>query len=89
MLLVDTVVAESDRKSGVRKKHEFSLSVENERADAERDGRTWLARSNNSQARTGMIRKRLSIYFPFSADHKNKSYWQPYLVGIQFSMHRL
>ena len=42
-------VAESGRNYASTK---FSLSVENERADAERNGQTCLARSH-SQARTG------------------------------------
>ena len=45
--------------------NQHSLSVENEQADARRDGRTRLARLN-SQARTS------------SADHEQG--WQPYPV---------
>ena len=51
----------------------FSLNVENEQADARRDCRTCLARSN-SQARTGTGK----YYFPCSADHEQD--WQPYPV---------
>ena len=48
------------------------MSVENEQADAGRDGRTCLARPN-SRARTGT-----GIIFPCSADHEQDS--QPYPV---------
>ena len=50
------------RKAGgiPRVRTRLSLSVENEQADAERDGRTCLARPN-SQARTGTKKK---TYFP-------------------------
>ena len=51
----------------------FSLSVENERADAGRDGQTCLARPN-SQARTGTAK----FHFPSSADHDQD--WHPYPV---------
>ena len=51
----------------------FSLSVENEQADAGRDGRTRLAKPN-SQARTGITG---NMIFPCSADHGENS--QPYL----------
>ena len=47
------------------------MSVDNERADAGRDGRTCLARPN-STARTGTGKN----YFPCSADHEQD--WQPY-----------
>ena len=53
----------------------FSLSVENEQADAERDGRTRLARPN-SQARTFGNRDVLVILR--LADHEQD--WQPYPV---------
>ena len=47
--------------------------MENEEADAGRDGRTHLARPNSqARARTG------KKYFPCSADHEQD--WQPYLV---------
>ena len=53
-------------------RHQFSLSVENEQADAGRDdGRTWLARSY-SYARTGTTK----FYFPYLAYHEQD--WQPY-----------
>ena len=45
--------------------------MENEQADARRDGRTRLARPN-SQARTGAV----NVHFPYSADHEKD--WQPY-----------
>ena len=51
----------------------FSLSVENEHADAGRDGRTRLTRPN-SQARTGTG----NVHFSCSADHGQD--WQPYPV---------
>ena len=54
----------------------FSLSMGNEKADAGRDGRSRLARSN-SQARTGTRKYSL---FPRSADHEQN--WQPYLVDL-------
>ena len=48
-------------------KHQIQLlSVENEQADAGRDGRTCLSRPNNSQARTG-DREKYTI--SSSADH--------------------
>ena len=49
-------------------KHRFSLSVENERADAGRDDRTCLARTN-SQVQTG-TGDFSSPFFPFPADRK-------------------
>ena len=49
--------------------------MDNERADAGRDGRTRLARSN-SQTRTGTGKHSLS--FPCPADHEQD--WQPYSV---------
>ena len=53
----------------------FSLGVENERADAGRDGRTILARPNlHSRMGTGKFR------FPCSADHKQD--WQAYPADI-------
>ena len=57
-------------RNPVSKHHRFSLSVENEQNDAERDGRTRLARPN-SQARTGQG----NMYIPCSADHEQD--WQP------------
>ena len=57
----------------------FSLSVENERTDAERDGRTRLVRAN-SQARTGQEKK----CFPCSADHE-----QDYLMYCTVVGHEL
>ena len=56
----------------------FSLSVKNERADGERDGRTRLA-APNSQARTGIEEGR--IHVSFSADHEQD--WQPHSVDAQ------
>ena len=51
------------------------LSVENEHADAGRDGRTCLARPKSSRANGD----RVNILFPCSADYKQE--WQPpYLV---------
>ena len=57
----------------------FSLSVENERTDAERDGRTRLVRAN-SQARTGQEKN----CFPCSADHE-----QDYLMYCTVVGHEL
>ena len=51
----------------------FNLGVENEQADAGRDGRTCLVRPN-SQARTGTG----ETHFPCPADHGQG--WQPYPV---------
>ena len=51
----------------------FSLSVENEQADAGRDGPTCLA----SQIRR-RERRQGNVHFPCSADHKQD--WQPYPV---------
>ena len=65
------------KAGGPLSKHQpirFSLSVENERADAGRDGRTCLARPN-SQARTGTGK----FHFPCSVDRKrvfsSHSFW--------------
>ena len=44
---------ESGKNLLVSKHCRSSLNVENEQADAGRDGRTSLARRSNSQARTG------------------------------------
>ena len=59
-------------------KHQIQpeYSVEHEQADAGRDGRTSLVRSN-SQART---RGQGNIQFPCSADHEQN--WQPYPVDL-------
>ena len=55
----------------------FSLSVENERADAGWNSRTCLARPN-SQARAETEKM---IFFPVCpADHEKQD-WQPYPVG--------
>ena len=48
----------------------FSLSMENEHADAGKDGRTLLPRPNFEE-RTGTR----NVHFPCSADH-----WQPHPV---------
>ena len=54
--------------------------MENEQADAGRDGRTRLAR-HNSQSRSGTGK----FHFPYSVDHEQD--WQPYLVHLlYFSM---
>ena len=54
------------------------MYLENERADAGRDGRTrLLVRPINSQAGTGTGK----INFLCSADHKT-DYWQPYRLSI-------
>ena len=51
----------------------FSLSVENEQTDAERDGQICLARPNyQAQTATG------EETFSYSADHEQD--WQPYPV---------
>ena len=55
-------------------KHQIQPEWENEKADAERDGPTCLARLN-SQPRTGTGKK----YFPYLADHEQN--WQSYPVG--------
>ena len=52
--------------------------MENERADAGRDCRTYLAR-RNSQVRTGTGEK----YFPCSADHEQDC--RPYSVDAQYA----
>ena len=70
-ILMDAA-AESERNPV--NKHQpirFILSVENERADTRRDGRSRLARSN-SQARTGSRKND----FPCSSDHEQG--WQTY-----------
>ena len=54
-------------------KHQIQPGYEDEQADAGRDCRTRLARTN-SQARTGTG----EYYFPCSADHEPD--WQPYPV---------
>ena len=51
--------------------------MENEKADAGRDGRTCLARQN-SQARTGTERKKNTL--PVPADHEQT--WQPYPADL-------
>ena len=53
----------------------LSLGVENERADAGRDGRTCLARQNR-QTQTGTVK--IILHHPCSADHEQV--WQPYSV---------
>ena len=61
----------------------LGLSVENEQADAVRDGRTCLARLN-SRARTGKCEKS----FPSSDDHEQDL--QPYIhTYIHTSLSRL
>ena len=76
----------SSRKSGgiQRVSTRFSLTVENEEADARRGGRTRRARPN-SQA----LRGQGDAYFRCSADHEQD--WQPYPVdpysAIMFDGH--
>ena len=54
----------------------FSLSMENEQADAGQDDRTLSRETNLSGANGG----REIFIFPRSADHKQD--WQPYLVDL-------
>ena len=54
----------------------FSLNVENERADAGRDGRTRLARPDSQQERTGTGK----YHFPCSADQEKDR--QPYRLML-------
>ena len=60
-----------------------ALSVENEQADAGRDGRTRLERPN-SQTRTGTEKH---FHFPCSADHEQD--WQPYPVNVYSAMYQV
>ena len=55
----------------------FSLSVENEQADAGRDGRDCPVKLNNSQVRAGTGEYSFSL---FSAHHEHD--WQPYPVDL-------
>ena len=66
---MDTAAAESGGIPSVSTR--FSQGVENEQANAGRDGQTRLARPN-SQAERGQG----DIIFPRSADHEQD--WQPY-----------
>ena len=59
----------------------FSLSVENEQANAGRDCQTRLARPN-SQARTGTEKYSFSLLC--SADHEED--WQPYPIGLNYAI---
>ena len=51
----------------------FNLSMENEHADAGRDGRTRLGKPNSRRDR-----RQGNVHFPCSADHEQD--WQPYPV---------